>query len=189
MTRLSKLLAFLASAILIGIVVWSYARTKLVNPPYEPLGVPASEGFEPLDEPPQIVFSEPNMSTAERTDFLAGDYKILRSVGEFPESLAKDYTAKGGSRIAMADPGQKFQETDVVVDTTLPWRRLIFAGINGDKAFVHYEEGGIGKSIAVDFFRIQSPEAAAGAWHGFCDKGASNLDDLRRNFSNEMCHR
>ena len=43
----------------------------------------------------------------------------------------------------LADPGQKWNATDAIIDTTLPRKRLIWAAVGGDYYVVHYERGGI----------------------------------------------
>jgi hypothetical protein len=190
MTRFWKTAVFVVLALLLVTSVWLYVRNKLVTPSNEPAITLSDLKTEPPPmpgEPPQIIFLEPNMSSTERRAFLAEDYKILRSVTELPEGIVKDFTVKGETRIAMADPGEKFEATDVISDPTLPRRRLIFAGVAGDRAFVHYELGGMGKSFVIEFFRLKSPEIAAGAWHGFCNGPARGLDDLRQRISDGRC--
>jgi hypothetical protein len=120
------------------------------------LGRP-SEGDQREDDKRQLPVVEDSISSdnhqeaetarAERQAFLAGDYKILRTVSDLPGGIQRLYTVKGESRIAMADPGKRFESTDVVTDPTLPSRRLIFAGVVQDRAFVHYEQGGIGSLL------------------------------------------
>jgi hypothetical protein len=46
----------------------------------------------------------------------------------------------------LADPGQRWNPTDVVVDPTLPGKRLIWAAVGGHYYVVHYERGGIAHS-------------------------------------------
>jgi hypothetical protein len=102
---------------------------------------------------------------------------------ELPQAILRLYTIKGETRIAMADPGEGFEAGCVVSDPALPRRRLIFAGVAQDSAFVHYEEGGVARFIVIAFFRLKSPNTAVGVWNGFCDGRARSLDDLRRRMS------
>src|SRR6185295_8430855 len=53
----------------------------------------------------------------------------------------------GGDR--MAEPGQKWQVTDVIMEPSLPIRRLIWAATDGEYYVVHYERGGIAHSFHV----------------------------------------
>src|SRR5690242_19040740 len=58
------------------------------------------------------------------------------------------------SSFAIANPGRKYQVGDVVLDRTLPRRRLVFAGINEDKWLIHYERGGRGRGYDVVMFKV-----------------------------------
>ena len=131
------------------------------------------------DQIPEITFTTPNMSPAERRAFLLGDYKILRKVSELPKAVATLYTSRDATRIAMADPGKAYEATDLISDLSLPRRRLILAGVAGNRVFVHYELGGRGKSNVLDFFQLKSPEVAVGVWRGYTRKPAASLDALR----------
>jgi hypothetical protein len=49
----------------------------------------------------------------------------------------------------LAEPGQKWQATDVIMEPGLPGKRLIWAAIGGEYYVVHYERGGIAHSFHV----------------------------------------
>ncbi|MCL4524869.1 MAG: hypothetical protein M1453_13105 [Acidobacteria bacterium] len=136
--------------------------------------------------PVPIMFVEPDMNCSERRAFLLGDYKILRSVSDLPGGIQKLYAAKGESWTGMADPGKRFEATDVITDPTLPLRRLVFAGVAQDRAFVHYEQGGIGRYFVVEFFRLKSSETAIGLWRGFYGP-VKSIEELRRLMSESGC--
>src|SRR5262245_7126197 len=59
------------------------------------------------------------------------------------KSLFKDQS------LDMAEPGEDFQATDVVLGEKLPSRRLITAGCSRDHCLVHYERGGVGHTYNV----------------------------------------
>ena len=64
----------------------------------------------------------------------------------------------------MANPKQRFQATDVVIDQKLPWRRLVFAGVQDDKWFIHYERDGYAHSYYVAAFKANSHGDALFLW-------------------------
>jgi hypothetical protein len=68
----------------------------------------------------------------------------------------------------MCVPGKRFEATDVIPDPNLPTRRLIFAGVAQDRAFIHYEDGGIAHSYVVELFRLEPSETAVAIWNGYC---------------------
>ena len=138
----------------------------------------------PPGEPPPIKFVSPNMSSVERQRFLGADYRIAQKVADLPAGIRKLYTVKGGSRVAIANPGERFEATDVITDPDLPTRRLIFAGVAQDRAFIHYEEGGKPHSYIVELFRLESSELAVGLWRGY--RGPTkNFEEMKRLVSKE----
>jgi len=78
----------------------------------------------------------------------------------------------------MADPGQEFQLTDVILKPGLPRRRLLFGGVNDQKCFIHYETGGIGHFYSLVVFKMGSP-ALTCTWAVYTDEGATDLPGLR----------
>jgi hypothetical protein len=187
MSRLSKAVLIVLATIFVAFAILFYVRMRF-SLPTNKLEIPASttkrEPEWPPGEPPPIKFASPNMSSLERQTFLTADYRIVQKVAHLPAGIQKLYTVKGGSRVAIADPGERFEATDVVTDPDLPRRRLIFAGVAQDCAFIHYEEGGIPHSYIVELFRLQSPDLAVGLWRGY--RGPSkNLEEMKRLVSKE----
>jgi hypothetical protein len=182
MARFSKSMLVGLIAVFVACTSLMYVRMRLAIPTgklEKSVSGVNREPEPPPGEPPTIEFAEPNMSSAERQTFLTADYEISRTVAELPAGIRKLYTVKGGSRIAMADPGERFEATDVTSDSNLPGRRLIFAGVAQDRAFVHYEEGGIAHSYIVELFRLEPSGTAVGIWRGYCGP-AKSLEDIRR---------
>jgi hypothetical protein len=189
MSRFSKGLLLGLLVLATGIGVCFYLRARQTAPTDKPeisLADLKMESEAQPGEPAPIMFLEPDMKCPERRAFLARDYKILRRVSDLPMGIQRLYTVKGGSQIAMADPGKRFETTDVITDPTLPTRRLVFAGVDQDRAFIHYEQGGIGRFFRIEFFYLKSPETAVGAWRGFYGP-ARCIEDLRRLMSDSHC--
>lgn len=65
--------------------------------------------------------------------------------------------------LRMADPGQPFQVTDVVMDRSLPGRRLILAGQAKDLVVVHYERGGFAHQYKLVVLRVADGAASVAA--------------------------
>ena len=49
----------------------------------------------------------------------------------------------------LAEPVQKWEATDVIIDHSIPRCRLIWAAINGDYYVVHFERGGEGHEFVI----------------------------------------
>jgi hypothetical protein len=66
----------------------------------------------------------------------------------------------------LADPGQNWNRTDAITDPTLPWKRLIWAAIDGDYYVVHYERGGIDHSFHILVAKFAKNDAKPKVvWH------------------------
>jgi hypothetical protein len=97
------------------------------------------------------------LSPNQKAHVLDGDFSIERQVDRLPESLKIAFSALSGQPdFKTANPGEKYQATDVIVETGLPPRRLLFAGISKDKYFVHYEMGGHSHSVHIAVFGVDS---------------------------------
>jgi hypothetical protein len=132
------------------------------------------------------------LSPAQKEHILDGQFHEVTKV-EAMTVKAKQAFAKitGEPSFALANPGQKYQVTDVVVDRALPRRRLILAGVQDDEWFVHYELGGIGHSYCVLLFKVDPQNGLQFVWGGAGSHGAKNFDQLRKmvgagQFSDEM---
>jgi len=86
----------------------------------------------------------------------------------------------GEIHFELADPGTRYQATDIVGSPRLPTRRMIFGGIKGDTCFVYYEHGGFSHSYVVVVFRKTSKASWKFLWGGTGLERANNLVDLRK---------
>jgi hypothetical protein len=59
----------------------------------------------------------------------------------------------------LADPGQNWNATDAITDSTLPWKRLVWAAVGSDYHVVHYERGGIDHSFHILVAKLPRDEA------------------------------
>lgn len=76
--------------------------------------------------------------------FQRADFRQIRRLEALPSQLRKALTeVTHGERIA--NPNQRWQATDNLVNPSLSRRHLILAGVSGSMSFVFYEHGGRGK--------------------------------------------
>jgi hypothetical protein len=129
-------------------------------------------------DPNHIAFERNTMSCRDQTDFLSGDYNIVRQMRNLPEAIQQLYTMKDGSRSAIADPGDAYEAGDAIGDLHMPRRRLRFAGVSKERVFVYYDHGGIGNHSHLAFFRI-SGQSAVAVWNG--SGAGDDLGSLRDN--------
>ena len=84
----------------------------------------------------------------------------------------------GSQALDIAEPGAEFQVTDVIIDPTLPRRRLVAAGCSTDHCLVYYERGGITRTWQVALF-YWTPAATRFEWGGIAPRGLASIDAVR----------
>jgi len=80
----------------------------------------------------------------------------VHSTNDLPSAIVALCTGDNGR---LADPGQKWNATDVITDPTLPGKRLIWAAVGGEYYVVHYERGGIAHSFHILIARLTKNDA------------------------------
>ncbi len=133
-------------------------------------------------------FPSANMPEAERTSFLDGDFTIIDKMQALPPTILDNYTEVNGNRLTMADPSREFRAGDVIYDASIPTKRLIFAGIQSQKCFLHYEQGGRGLSFVLAFFKLGAANGVQPVWVGHCNRPSTDLTDLRSMMLSGGCH-
>jgi hypothetical protein len=97
----------------------------------------------------------PSLCCADVTKLPAEDRKMLQdssrfyevhTTGDLPPAIVALCAGENGK---LAEPGQKWNATDAVMDPTLPGKRLIWAVVGGEYYVVHYERGGIAHSFHI----------------------------------------
>jgi hypothetical protein len=141
----------------------------------------------PLGEAPRIEFHPAQFSELEKQHFLDGNFKIVKDVRALPSSVLQTFTERDGLRLLIANPGQKFEVTDVIDDASVPRERLIFAGVAGDKCFIHYEKGGYAHSYILEIFGPTSTGKVGPLYGSYCDAPATNFQDLRSSLTHGGC--
>ena len=126
------------------------------------------------------------MSKAEALEFLQGEFTIIKDVKSLPSPVLKAFTEIGGSRPVMANPSQKFEVGDVIFDASVPQKRLLFAGVSGDRCFVHYEQGGRGHSHLLALFQLTPGASMKPVWKGYCGP-AKDVQGLRSGIESDRC--
>ena len=106
-------------------------------------------------------------------------FDIVSSIRGLPLGVRDGLqTLFGGQTLDIAEPGAKFQVTDVIVDPSLPIRRLIAAECSIDHCIVYYERGGIAHTWHVALFHW-TPAATRFEWGGIAPGGLATIGDVR----------
>jgi hypothetical protein len=111
---------------------------------------------------------------------LEGTCQIVTSTEQLPERLRAAFTALTKEpEFTLANPGEKYQATDVMSRHKLPLRRMVVAGNCRGNWFIHYERGGIAHSYALVFFEPDSKGEMLFVWGGRGFSAASSRVELR----------
>ncbi len=131
-----------------------------------------------------VVHSQPTadgagFTAAVRDHVRAERFSPLTSVATLPASV-RDALAGlfNGKTLEMADPGQPFQATDVMVTPRLPSRRLVSAGCSPDHCLVYYERGGFAHVHQVVLFDTTT-NTARFVHGGVVAGGLTGLDQVK----------
>ena len=127
-----------------------------------------------------VGYGADEMSASDaRRELLVRQFTIVTKTQDVPEPvrvLLAALTKTDGP--VFAEPGAKYQATDVIADPGLPRRRLIFGGNGKGTYFVSYEMGGRGHSYHVAVFEFV-PGRISLVWRAVLEKRFDNLTDLR----------
>ena len=89
--------------------------------------------------------------------FLETRYRPIESLRELPPELAAAFR-KHVHGAPVADRGEAFRATDVVLSGDPPPRRFLAAGISPSGSFVAYEHGGRGHHYHLVLFGAEAPD-------------------------------
>jgi hypothetical protein len=145
------------------------------------------QASRPLGKPPRVEFPPNGISQPEREHFLDADFSVITEVRALPNPVLQLFTEKGGTRLVMANPGDKYEATDVISDSSVPRMRLVFGGVSGEKCFVHYEQGGRGHFYVLALFNVTSSGSVKPLWRGYCGGPASNTRKLQSQLVSGDC--
>jgi hypothetical protein len=135
------------------------------------------------------AFAIQSLCSADVTKLSSEDRKALLDSSRFHEIHASSdlplavVEMCAGGKDNFAEPGGKWNATDVVLDPTLPSKRLIWGAKGGDYYVVHYERGGIAHTYHVLVAKLpvgdSKPKAVWNAVGGPFDHYAAFLQALR----------
>jgi hypothetical protein len=172
-----KRIALLTTCIAVTIVTASLYLRRIY--PLQAFPPVASGPVQPTSAELAYKFHT-TLSASEKQHVLDGDFALITSTEELPQSIKNAFaTITGIKPFALADPGRKYQMTDVVDEPGLPQRRLIFAGSCKNRWFIYYERGGIGHSFSVMVLDIEQNNSVHFVWGAAGFKRAASLNDLR----------
>ena len=119
------------------------------------------------------------LSKALRDHLTAERFGIVTSIRGLPLGVRDGLqTLFGSGALNIAEPGAKFQVTDVVVEPNLPIRRLVAAGCSADHCLVYYERGGIAHTWQAALFHW-TPAATRFEFGGMAPANLRTIDQVK----------
>jgi hypothetical protein len=119
------------------------------------------------------------LSGALREHLKAERFGIVTSIRGLPLGVRDGLqTLFGSGGLNIAEPGAKFQVTDVVVEPNLPIRRLVAAGCSADHCLVYYERGGIAHTWQAALFHW-TPAATRFEFGGIAPANLATIDEVK----------
>lgn len=100
----------------------------------------------------------------------ARSYTLVDSFSDLPAPV-REATVRLCNGCEIADIGESFRRTDVIIDASLPERRLVRAGRSGSRWFVHYEHGGLGYHEHAALFDLRGDSAVFSGGSAFNTDG------------------
>ena len=99
-------------------------------------------------------------------------FQIAAATSAIPASVRTALPLIFGEKLSMAEPGAPWQSTDVIVQPSLPIRRLQSIALSKGFCIVFYEQGGFVHTHRVAIFRLADKQATV-AWTGEFAPGAA----------------
>ena len=123
------------------------------------------------------------LSDTARAHVKSDRFDMVTSIRGFPlgvRAALQSLFASQSSDIALdiAEPGARFQETDLISNPKLPIRRLVAAGCSIEYCLVYYERGGRDHTWLVALFQW-TPAETRFEWGGHARSGLATIDDVR----------
>jgi hypothetical protein len=107
-------------------------------------------------------------------------YQLVTAPDKLPATvrlaLAREF---GQDQLNMAAAGAPFNSTDVIMDASLPGRRLVAAAVGDTFVVVHFEQGGVVHSRHVVVFE-RTPRDATRIWSGSVNHTYTDPAELER---------
>lgn len=118
---------------------------------------------------------------ASRSQVVSGDYETVSDVNLLPDVVRDSYGIGSHKPLSgMANPGQSFNATDLILNNKLPRKRLVFAAVRRVDNFwiVHFEYGGIAHGYEVHFLST-STNTTTPVWRCNLQEAAKDLQTLK----------
>ena len=111
----------------------------------------------------------------------------MNRVELLPKPVRLAFSEANGSRLTMADPGEKVSCDGRGNESATAAKTIDSGRLSGEKTFVQYERGGIGPAKLLALFKSNTTGTLEPVWQGYCQSGANDLAELREQIKNGDC--
>ncbi|BDI31663.1 hypothetical protein CCAX7_37140 [Capsulimonas corticalis] len=147
------------------------------------LGIGAASGYAAPDAPKVLSAKDRQHLLTDHFQTFSGSSAIPEPVKAFyltpTDSAAPDASSKDRPKFPMANPGKPWNAGDVVQDSSLPFRRLIFVAVAKGYCLITYEYGGIAYNRCAALYYFSDKKADL-AWAGNVSGTWENLSEFRK---------
>lgn len=102
-----------------------------------------------------------------------------RSAQALPAAVRSFLERITGKAFTLANPGEKYQATDVVYEHGLPTRQLVYLGVGDSLVVLAYYLGGFGVSERILFFKMRE-QKVVDCWTGMVQGKADTKESIFR---------
>ncbi len=146
------------------------------------LSLPISAHAEhPKELPQPTISSNQTLVPEDRNHLLNDTFTVVKTVDEIPAPVRNVLIPEHTNPLdGMANPGKRYQVTDVVGPERLPFRRLILAASSAGYSLIYDEHGGFGYYQLLSLYRLTGGGGKL-VWSGYVRDapGFLNFDRLR----------
>jgi hypothetical protein len=132
---------------------------------------------EKTSEDKTVLPDKKHLSNKDVIKFLSTDYQIVYRIEDMRTDVQKALFKKI-PRSRIANPNEKFNDSDYVEDCNIPQRRLIFAGNSPESCFICYEQGGYVPQINLWIFSVKKNKVRL-VFNALIDDSLENVQELK----------
>jgi hypothetical protein len=116
------------------------------------------------------------------------DLKESKNISDIPVFIREALNNWAHDSFSIANPGEKWQVSDVVEYPYLPWRQLVYLGVGSNVMLMTYYHGGIGVSKKILIFKYENGKIID-FWSGYTGKDFTTKQKIiktLKNYSDEL---
>ncbi len=122
------------------------------------------------------------------TEVENAELKESKSISDIPVFIFEALNNWAHDSFSIANPGEKWQVSDIVGYPYLPWRQLVYLGVGSNIMLMAYYRGGVGVSEKMVIVKYEN-EKIIDFWAGFTFKDPATkheIIEVLKNYNSEI---